>query len=171
MPEGGNPLVADAPQDGDGPGPLTSGNGDYGWAGGIGIAESAMDTFNGIKDGNWVEGGLGMVGLAAEGAAAAIDPFGWLMSSVASFLMEHVQPLKDMLDSVCGDPPVIQSYSETWSNVSGHLEETQVTFANAVKTGTAGWTGPPPTPTGSPARNRRRPSRARRVSRAPSARS
>ncbi|MFD2399616.1 hypothetical protein ACFSVJ_26625 [Prauserella oleivorans] len=140
MPEG-NPLVADAPQDGDGPGPLTAGNGDYGWAGGIGIAESAMDAFNGIQDGNWVEGGLGMLGLAAEGAAAAIDPFGWLMSSVASFLMEHVQPLKDMLDSVCGDPPVIQSYSETWGNVAKHLEEAQVTFANAVKNGTAGWTG------------------------------
>lgn len=141
MPEGSNPLVAQAPQDGDGPGPLTSGNGDYGWAGGIGIAESAMDVFNGIKDGNWVEGGLGMLGLAAEGAAAAIDPFGWLMSSVASFLMEHVQPLKDMLDSVCGDPPVIQSYSETWSNVASSLQDTQVTFANAVKNGTTGWTG------------------------------
>ncbi|RBM22914.1 hypothetical protein DI005_04555 [Prauserella sp. PE36] len=140
MPEG-NSLVADAPQDGDGPGPLTSGNGDYGYAGGIGIAESAIDTFNGIKDGNWVEGGLGVLGLAAEGAAAAIDPFGWLMSSVASFLMEHIQPLKDMLDSVCGDPPVIQSYSETWSNVATHLDETKVSFANAVANGTTGWTG------------------------------
>ncbi|WP_433470323.1 hypothetical protein [Saccharomonospora azurea] len=137
----GNSLVADTPQDGDGPGPLTSGNGDYGWMQGIGIAESAMDAFNGIKDGNWIEGGLGVLGLAAEGAAAAIDPFGWLMSSVASFLMEHIQPLKDMLDSVCGDPPVIQSYSETWANVASHLEETQVTFANAVKNGTTGWTG------------------------------
>ncbi|MEU3274215.1 hypothetical protein ABZ639_25525 [Saccharomonospora sp. NPDC006951] len=140
MPDG-NPLVADAPQDGDGPGPFTAGNGEFGYAGGIGIAESAIDTFNGIKDGDWVQGGLGVLGLAAEGAAAAIDPFGWLMSSVASFLMEHIQPLKDMLDSVCGDPPVIQSYSETWGNVATRLEETQADFANAVKTGTSGWTG------------------------------
>ncbi|WP_007024881.1 WXG100 family type VII secretion target, partial [Saccharomonospora iraqiensis] len=141
MSETDNPLVAEAPENGDGPGPLTSGNGDYGWAGGIGIAESAMDTYNGIQDGNWVEGGLGAIGLVAEGASAAIDPFGWLMSSVASFLMEHVEPLKEMLDSVCGDPPVIQSYSETWSNVAGRLDETRNTFANAVKNGTAGWTG------------------------------
>jgi hypothetical protein len=47
-----NPLVAQAPQDGNGPGPLTAGNGDFGYAGGIGIAESAMDAFNGIKDGS-----------------------------------------------------------------------------------------------------------------------
>lgn len=141
MPEGSNPLVAAAPQDGDGPGPLTSGNGDYGYATGIGIAESAMDAFNGISDGNWVEGGLGVLGLAAEAASAAIDPFGWLMSSVASFLMEHVQPLKDMLDSVAGDPPVIQSYSETWGNVAKSLEETHVNFTNSVKNGTTSWQG------------------------------
>ena len=58
MPEG-NPLVADAKKDPDGPGAFTAGNGDYGWAGGIGIAESSMDAFNGIKDGDWVSEALG----------------------------------------------------------------------------------------------------------------
>jgi hypothetical protein len=139
MPEG-NPLVAQAPEDGGG-GLWTAGNGDYGYAGGIGIAESAMDAFNGIKDGNWVEGGLGVLGFAAEAAAAAIDPFGWLLSSVASFLMEHMQPLKDMLDWLAGDPPVIQSYSETWGNVSKALGEVQADYVAAVKSGTSEWTG------------------------------
>ena len=68
-----------------------------------------MDAFNGIKDGDWVSGGLGVLCLAGEIAGAAVDPFGYLMSSVASFLMEHIQPLKDMLDSLAGNPPVIQS--------------------------------------------------------------
>ncbi|WP_372663485.1 hypothetical protein [Amycolatopsis kentuckyensis] len=140
MPEG-NPLVVDAKKDPDGPGAFTAGNGDYGWAGGIGIAESSMDAFNGIKDGDWVSGGLGMLSLAGEIAGAAIDPFGYLMSSVASFLMEHVQPLKDMLDSVAGNPPVIQSYADTWGNVSKALGERKTDFDNAVKNGTTGWTG------------------------------
>ncbi|MFJ7212371.1 hypothetical protein [Amycolatopsis sp. NPDC098790] len=140
MPEG-NPLVVDAKQDPDGPGAFTAGNGDYGWAGGIGIAESSMDAFNGIKDGDWVSGGLGVLSLAGEIAGAAIDPFGYLMSSVASFLMEHVQPLKDMLDSVAGNPPVIQSYADTWGNVSKALGERKTDFDNAVKNGTTGWTG------------------------------
>ncbi|WP_233225625.1 hypothetical protein [Amycolatopsis sp. CA-126428] len=140
MPDG-NPLVADAKKDPDGPGAFTAGNGDYGWAGGIGIAESSMDAFNGIKDGDWVSGGLGMLSLAGEIAGAAIDPFGYLMSSVASFLMEHVQPLKDMLDSVAGNPPVIQSYADTWGNVSKALGERKTDFDNAVKNGTTGWTG------------------------------
>ncbi|MEU3620850.1 hypothetical protein [Amycolatopsis coloradensis] len=140
MPEG-NPLVAKAPTDGDGPGPLTAGNSEYGYAAGIGVAESAMDAFNGISNGDWVGGGLGVLSLAGEIASAAIDPFGYLMSSVASFLMEHMQPLKDMLDAVAGDPPVIQSYSETWGNVAKKLEDTQVDLANKVKNGTSGWTG------------------------------
>ncbi|VVJ15515.1 Uncharacterised protein [Amycolatopsis camponoti] len=140
MPEG-NPLVVDAKKDPDGPGAFTAGNGDYGWAGGIGIAESSMDAFNGIKDGDWVSGGLGMLSLAGEIAGAAIDPFGYLMSSVASFLMEHIQPLKDMLDSIAGNPPVIQSYADTWGNVSKALGERKTDFDNAVKNGTTGWTG------------------------------
>ncbi|MFC3451005.1 hypothetical protein [Amycolatopsis speibonae] len=140
MPEG-NPLVAKAPTDGDGPGPLTAGNSDYGYGAGIGVAESAMDAFNGISNGDWIGGGLGVLSLAGEIASTAIDPFGYLMSSVASFLMEHMQPLKDMLDAVAGDPPVIQSYSETWGNVAKKLEDTQVEFSNAVKNGTTGWSG------------------------------
>ncbi|WP_329055255.1 hypothetical protein OG738_17695 [Amycolatopsis sp. NBC_01488] len=140
MPDG-NPLVAQAKADPNGPGAMTAGNGDYGWAGGIGLAESSMDAFNGIKDGDWVSGGLGVLSLAGEIAGAAVDPFGYLMSSVASFLMEHVQPLKDMLDSVAGNPPVIQSYADTWGNVSKALGERKTDFDNAVKNGTTGWTG------------------------------
>ncbi|WP_199442232.1 hypothetical protein, partial [Umezawaea beigongshangensis] len=83
-----NPLVAQAP--GEPGGLVNAGTGDNGWASGISIAESAMDTWNGFKEGSWVEGGLGLVGLAADAASMAIDPFGTLMSSAAAFLMEHV---------------------------------------------------------------------------------
>uniref|UniRef100_UPI0005242E6B PPE domain-containing protein n=1 Tax=Saccharothrix syringae TaxID=103733 RepID=UPI0005242E6B len=121
---------------------FNAGTGDNGWATGISIAESAMDTYNGIKDGNWIQAGLGMVGLAADAAAMAIDPFGTLLSSAAAFLMEHVQPLKDMLDKLAGDPPVIESYSTTWGKVSEELGKVAQEYAEAVKSGTQGWTGP-----------------------------
>ncbi|MEO6089685.1 MAG: hypothetical protein ABIQ18_41920 [Umezawaea sp.] len=133
-----NPLVAKAPEEGSG---FTKGTGDNGWATGISIAESAMETFNGFKDGNWIEGGLGVVGLAADAASMAIDPFGTLMSSAASFLMEHVQPLKDMLDWLAGDPPVIESYSTTWNNVSTEMGKISQDYAAALSSGTEGWTG------------------------------
>ncbi|MET9224534.1 hypothetical protein [Lentzea sp. NPDC003310] len=136
---GENPLVAAPPAE---PGGLfNAGTGDNGWATGISIAESAMDTYNGIKDGNWIEGGLGLVGLAADAAAMAIDPFGTLLSSAASFLMEHVQPLKDMLDWLAGNPPVIESYSTTWNNVATELGKIAEDYNAAMKSGIEAWAG------------------------------
>ncbi|MFE9750599.1 hypothetical protein ACFYOT_37320, partial [Saccharothrix saharensis] len=136
---GENPLVAAPPAESGSF--FNAGTGDNGWATGVSIAESAMDTFNGVKDGNWVEAGLGMVGLAADAAAMAIDPFGTLMSSAASFLMEHVQPLKDMLDWLAGDPPVIESYSATWGKVAEELGRIAEEYSSGVQRGTEGWTG------------------------------
>ncbi|MEU5694089.1 hypothetical protein [Actinosynnema sp. NPDC020468] len=137
---GENPLVAASPAESGSF--FTAGTGDNGWATGFSLAESAMDTFNGIKDGDWITAGLGVVGLAADAAAMAVDPFGTLMSSVASFLMEHMQPLKEMLDWLAGNPPVIESYSTTWGNVATELGKISEDYGNAVKSGTQGWTGP-----------------------------
>ncbi|QQQ74824.1 hypothetical protein IOD16_27335 [Saccharothrix sp. 6-C] len=136
---GENPLVEAPPAESGSF--FTAGTGDNGWATGISIAESAMDTFNGIKDGNWVEAGLGMVGLAADAAAMAIDPFGTLLSSAAAFLMEHMQPLKEMLDWLAGNPPVIESYSTTWNNVAEELGKIAEEYGAGVRRGTEGWTG------------------------------
>ena len=86
-----NPLVAQAPAEPSGF--FNAGTGDNGWATGFSIADSAVDAYKGISEGSWIEGGLGVVGLVADAASMAIDPFGTLLSSAASFLMEHMQPL------------------------------------------------------------------------------
>ncbi|ACU36517.1 hypothetical protein Amir_2580 [Actinosynnema mirum DSM 43827] len=137
---GENPLVAQAPAEPDGL--FNAGTGDNGWATGISLAESAMDTYKGFAEGNWIEAGLGTVGLVADAASLAVDPFGTLLSSAASFLMEHMQPLKQMLDWLAGNPPVIDSYSQTWNNVAQELKAVAEDYASAVRTGTEGWTGP-----------------------------
>ncbi len=133
-----NPLVAQAPAEPSGF--FNAGTGDNGWATGFSIADSAVDAYKGISEGSWIEGGLGVVGLAADAASMAIDPFGTLLSSAASFLMEHMQPLKEALDWLAGDPPVIESYSTTWGNVSQELGKIAADYKAAVD-GTAEWTG------------------------------
>ncbi|MFF5093325.1 MULTISPECIES: hypothetical protein [Actinosynnema] len=132
--------MAQAPAEPDGL--FNAGTGDNGWATGISLAESAMDTYKGFAEGNWIEAGLGTVGLVADAASLAVDPFGTLLSSAASFLMEHMQPLKQMLDWLAGNPPVIDSYSQTWNNVAEELKAVAADYASAVATGTEGWTGP-----------------------------
>ncbi|MEU5691988.1 hypothetical protein [Actinosynnema sp. NPDC020468] len=133
-----NRLVASAPAEPTGF--FNAGTGDNGWATGFSIADSAMDAYKGLFEGGWIEGGLGVVGLVADAASMAIDPFGTLLSSAASFLMEHVQPLKEALDWLAGDPPVIQSYSTTWNNVSQELGAIAGDYKAAVD-GTGEWTG------------------------------
>ncbi|WP_040405918.1 DUF6531 domain-containing protein [Amycolatopsis nigrescens] len=127
MPEG-NPLVAQAQSQ-------TTG------VTGIGILESANDLASGVKDGSWVEGGLGALGVGLEVLSMVVDPIGTLAQYGVSWLIEHVQPLKEALDWLAGDPPVIQSFSDTWANVAKEVNAVAGDLGNEAKTGTAGWTG------------------------------
>ncbi|QFU86365.1 DUF6531 domain-containing protein [Amycolatopsis sp. YIM 10] len=108
---------------------------------GIGIAESAVDLANGVSDGSWVEAGLGAVGVGLEVLSLVVDPIGTLASYGVSWLIEHVQPLKEALDWLAGDPPVIQSFSETWANVAAEVNAIAGDLGNEVTNGTAGWQG------------------------------
>ncbi|MFE0027556.1 WXG100 family type VII secretion target [Amycolatopsis sp. NPDC059021] len=124
----GNPLVAQAQSQ-------TTG------VTGIGILESANDLANGVKDGSWVEAGLGGLGVGLEVLSLVTDPIGTLAQYGVSWLIEHVKPLKDCLDWLAGNPPVIQSFSDTWANVSKEVNAIAGDLANEAKGGTAGWDG------------------------------
>lgn len=52
-----------------------------------------------------------------------------------------MQPLKEALDWLAGDPPVIQSFSDTWANVSTEVAAVAQDYLNEAKNGTAGWDG------------------------------
>lgn len=108
---------------------------------GIGLLESAQDLSNGVKDGSWVEGGLGALGTGLEVLSMVIDPLGTLAQYGVAWLIEHVRPLKEALDWLAGDPPVIQSFSETWANVAAEVGALAGDLGNEVKNGTAGWSG------------------------------
>lgn len=108
---------------------------------GIGILESARDLSNGVKDGSWVEGGLGALGTGLEILSMVIDPLGTLAQYGVAWLIEHVRPLKEALDWLAGDPPVIQSFSDTWANVAKEVGTIAGDLKNEVDGGTAGWSG------------------------------
>ncbi|WP_277953646.1 WXG100-like domain-containing protein [Saccharopolyspora soli] len=136
-----NPLVARQEQNPDGPGPLTAGTGDAGWGTGIGIAESINDVTS-LNDGSsWVEAGLAYGGLAMEVVSMAVDPIGTLLSYGLSWLIEHVEPLKEALDWFAGDPDGVKAYGETWANVAKAVGEAATQYNDAVKADTAHWTG------------------------------
>lgn len=108
---------------------------------GLGIAESAVDLYNGIASGSWVEGGLGLVGTGLEALSLVVDPIGTLLQYGISWLMEHVKPLSDALDWLAGDPDTISSYAQTWRNVSQAVTQARTDLDTAVREQTAAWTG------------------------------
>lgn len=134
-----NPLVEKQPESNDGF--ITQGSGDAGWASGIGIAESVNDVSSLNEGSSWVESGLAYGGLAMEGISLAVDPIGTLLSYGLSWLIEHVQPLKEALDWFAGDPDGVAAYGKTWANVSKSVEEAAQQYEDAVKADTASWTG------------------------------
>ncbi|WP_143229678.1 DUF6531 domain-containing protein [Actinophytocola xanthii] len=108
---------------------------------GIGIAESAQGLAQGVSDGDWVEAGLSAVGVGLEVLSLVIDPLGTLASYGVSWLIEHVRPLKEALDWFAGDPPVIQSFSQTWANVAAEVAAVSQDYLREARSGTAGWSG------------------------------
>ncbi|MEJ2853365.1 MULTISPECIES: WXG100 family type VII secretion target [unclassified Saccharothrix] len=109
---------------------------------GIGLLESAGDLSKGVSDGDWVSAGLGGLGVGLEVLSLVVDPIGTLASYGVSWLIEHVQPLKEALDWLAGDPPVIRAFSETWGRVAAAVTAIAQDFSAEAAAGTAGWTGP-----------------------------
>ncbi|WP_156754613.1 TNT domain-containing protein [Actinokineospora pegani] len=109
---------------------------------GIGIAESAVDVYNGVQNGSWVEGGLGVLGSGLEVLSLALDPLGTLGQYAVSWLIEHIKPLRDALNWLAGDADQIAAYAATWKNVQNAVSSVAEEFRTEVAAGTAGWAGP-----------------------------
>ncbi|MEU8900844.1 DUF6531 domain-containing protein [Nocardia sp. NPDC048505] len=111
------------------------------WYSGVSLFDTVSDLSEAISSGSWLDAGLGMAGLAAEGVALVVDPLGTLASYGVGWLIDHCQPLQDALDWIAGDPEQIAAYAKTWSNVSAKIAEAAATHKSAVESDIAAWTG------------------------------
>ncbi|MET8148281.1 WXG100 family type VII secretion target [Actinoplanes sp. NPDC049668] len=111
------------------------------WYTGLGLVEDAAQISSGIHDNSWVDTTLGGVGGSLDTLALVIDPVGSLVAWGVSWLMEHVQPLKDALDWLAGNPDEIAAHAATWRNVSASVTDTHHQHTAAVQTQTTDWLG------------------------------
>lgn len=115
------------------------------WYSGISQAEEIVSLCGSIDSGNWKDATISGSGLAMDGMSLVFDPMAALeilLSAGLGWVMEHVAPLKQALDDLAGDPPVIKSYGETWKNVANRLKQVAQEHAANVKADIGGWTGP-----------------------------
>ncbi|WP_243420915.1 WXG100 family type VII secretion target [Micromonospora globispora] len=110
------------------------------WAG-VWIAEDIQLIGEGVTNGSWIDGSLGVVGAALDGLALVSDPVGSLLQYGVAWIIEHVRPLTEALDWLAGDPAQIAAHAQTWRNVAGSLRDEAESLARAVRLDVAEWGG------------------------------
>lgn len=108
---------------------------------GIGIAESVSDLVQGIESGDWVDIGLGAAGTGLEALSVVMDPFGSVASSLVSFIIEHVGPLREALDKLAGNADAVAAHARTWKNIATAVGEVHSAYGAEHTADTAAWAG------------------------------
>lgn len=111
------------------------------WYAGVGLWTDLDAIQKDIESGNALDLGLDAVTLGLDGLSAVIDPFGALISAGVGWLLEHVKPLKLLLDLTAGEPNIIQAKSETWGSISVALKDDAAEYNTSVEPQTAEWNG------------------------------
>jgi hypothetical protein len=103
------------------------------------IAEDIELIAQGVRNGSWVDGSLGVAGAGLDALALISDPVGALLQYGIAWLIEHVKPLSEALDWLAGDPGQIAARAQTWRNVAASLRDESDALARAVRsTSTSG---------------------------------
>ena len=70
-----------------------------------------------------------------------MDPLGSLSAAGVGWAIEHVSFLREPLDAMLGDPPVIEARAQAWHLFSRELGAQADEFEATVARETAGWVG------------------------------
>ena len=109
------------------------------WYSGASVAVELHAVSEGIRNRDWVEGGIGALGVAAEGVGMVVDPIGTLASYGVGWAMEHVEPLSRVLDMLAGDPDQVAAYAQTWHNIATVTDSTGSLYAGDLQKDMPSW--------------------------------
>lgn len=114
---------------------------DKGWAAGVPLWEACIDLGAGIDEKDLLLAQLNVGSVGLELLGIAIDPIGSVVSSLAGWILEHIRPLREVLDMLAGNPDLIKDVAVSWANISQHLGKAQESFAAQIRQGTSEWQG------------------------------
>src|SRR4051794_10858272 len=89
---------------------------------GASLADGFQGLYQSVNSGSWVDGLLAGGAFAADAAATVIDPFSALLANGLGWVMEHFEPLREMLDKLTGIPDRVIAHAQTWTNMAGALQ-------------------------------------------------
>lgn len=102
------------------------------------LTQSVGKLGDAISSGDW--SGVG-AGEALDVLGAIVNPVDALASAGVSWLMENVQPLREALDMLAGDPAAIQGYAQQWRDQAQKVTASAGELGDYVQRDTAAWLG------------------------------
>ncbi|MBB2941907.1 hypothetical protein FB565_001611 [Actinoplanes lutulentus] len=109
---------------------------------GIGIAEDIELLADGVRNGSWIDGTLGVTGASLDALAYIADPVGMLLQSGVAWLIEHVRPLTAVLDQLAGNPVQISASAQSWREIAAGLRTQADQVGWSVRLDLSEWDSP-----------------------------
>lgn len=94
----------------------------------------------GLDDGSVLNAVSGGVGYALDILSFATDPIGYVAGQLFSWMLEHVEPLRQVLDYLGGNPTMIKAYAQSWTNIQEAMQAIQSDFGEKIAT-MSSWVG------------------------------
>ncbi len=113
-----------------------------GWEKGLTVVEAGEEIADGVAKGDWARVELGAQGAGLDMLCVATDPIGYLSGQLASWMMEHLEPLRKVLHALIGEPEMIRAYAATWANIGKEMGAVSADYAAAAEGTSWGWCGP-----------------------------
>lgn len=113
-----------------------------GWEKGLTAVEAVKEIHEGVAKGDWATVALGGVGAGLDMLSAGFDPIGYFSGQLASWMMEHLEPLREILNGLTGEPATVRGYAATWDTISEEMSSVSGHYAAASDATNWFWGGP-----------------------------
>lgn len=111
------------------------------WLSGTGMWADCEQLAKDIKSRNWAQVVFDSGAVALDTLGTIQDPIGTALSMLTGWMIDHLKPLKFILDELGGNPDTVTGVANTWTNISNALTEAAHNYAAAVQRDVAGWQG------------------------------
>lgn len=113
-----------------------------GWDKGLTTVEAAKEIGDGVANGDWGKVALGGVGAGLDMLSAGFDPIGYFSGQLASWMLEHLEPLRKVLHGLTGEPDMVKGYAASWGTISTDMGAVSAGYAAAADATSGFWGGP-----------------------------
>ena len=101
---------------------------------GLGLMPEGEALSRAIEAKAWLDSALTSVSVGTTALSALSDPLHALFSGVANWAMEHIEPLKDWMNKLTGEPEHVRQAAAGWRGIGERLQSDAASLNQSVTT-------------------------------------